>query len=170
MSAAEGQPGMAGEMLTIFAVGNESRGDDALGPRLLEQASVLGPAGARLVGDFQLQVELVCDIEDAALVLFIDAGEGTPAPFVFWEETPRAGKGASHALEPAELLEVYARVYRRPPPPAFVLCVAGEDFTLGASLSAAAQGHLGLAQNFLSDLLARPSAALWRARAQPRAA
>ncbi len=63
----------------IFAVGNESRGDDALGPLLLRQleswlAAEDHAEQFELLEEFQLQVEHAMDMKDRKLVLFIDAG------------------------------------------------------------------------------------------------
>ena len=99
----------------------------------------------------------------ADLVLFLDAGTQTPAPFSFYEARP-AGVFASstHALLPEAVLSVFQQVQRRAPPPAFVLCVRGETFALGADLSSQARQHMDSARDFLRALWADPSAAGWR--------
>ncbi|WP_326526345.1 hypothetical protein, partial [Dokdonella sp.] len=53
-----------------------------------------------------------------------------------------------------------------PPPPAFVLCVRGEDFGLGKDLSAAARQHFDAAAARLAACLTRPDAAYWRRLAE----
>ena len=73
----------------IFAIGNESRGDDALGPVLLRKLDAWLQAENRsnqfeLLEEFQLQVENAMDMKDRRLVLFIDAGMETEAPFSFY--------------------------------------------------------------------------------------
>ncbi|MEY2633513.1 MAG: hypothetical protein RIR00_2167 [Pseudomonadota bacterium] len=153
--------------LVIFAVGNPSRGDDALGPRLAEQLAALPPTPAwELVEDFQLQVEHSLDLCDRQLALFIDAGSGTPAPFSFYPLNPRAAFGpSSHALAPEAVLAVFAQTQQAAPPPAYVLCVRGEDFSLGAPLSPAAETHLAAAWAQLETLLAQPTPAAWAALA-----
>ena len=156
----------------VFAVGNESRGDDALGPALLGRLEALlgrwtgeGRVVAQptVVVDFQLQVEHALDLLGHDLALFIDAGSGTPAPFAFYEQPERAVPAhTSHALAPAAVLEVYRRLHGEAPPPAFVLCLRGEGFELGEPLSALAQAHLDAASAFLTDLLAEVGEARWR--------
>lgn len=156
----------------VFAVGNESRGDDALGPALLGRLEALlgaweseGRAVTQptVVVDFQLQVEHALDLLGHDLALFIDAGSGTPAPFSFYEQPERVEPAhTSHALAPAAVLEVYRRLYGEAPPPAFVLCLRGEGFELGEPLSALAQAHLDAASAFLTDLLAEVGEAGWR--------
>lgn len=150
----------------VFGVGNDARGDDALGPALMAWLEAQALPQVRLVADFQLNIEHALDLDGAALALFIDAGEGTPAPFEFQEIRSQAVRGvSSHALTPAEVLGVRARLPDGAScvPPAFVLCVRGEAFELGAPLSAAAQEHLRAAQRFLAQLLARPEVRRWRA-------
>lgn len=153
--------------IVIFATGNPSRGDDAIGPLLLERlrAWLPGePQGVRfeLVEDFQLQVEHALDLEARALALFIDAGSATPAPFHFAAVRAAADfTHTSHALSPAAVLHVYERLQGRPPPAAFVLCVRGVAFELGAPVSAAAQCHLEAAWVKLQTLCREPSAMAW---------
>lgn len=149
--------------VVVFGVGNPSRGDDALGPRLMAELEAVARPGVRLVEDFQLQVEHALDLDGAALALFIDAGTGTPAPFTFAEIQPRASHAvSSHALDPAAVLQVFRDVRQTPPPPAFVLCVRGESFGLGAPLSEAAEHNLKAARQWLANCLANPTPAHWR--------
>ncbi|MBS0347115.1 MAG: hydrogenase maturation protease [Proteobacteria bacterium] len=151
--------------LVIFAVGNPSRGDDALGPRLMAELESWNLPDVRLVSDFQLQVEHALDLDDRDLALFIDAGTGTPAPFSFREIRPAPDRSiSSHALSPEAVLYVHEEI-RRPPPPAFVLCVRGEAFQLGEGLSPTAETHLKAARKHLLDCLATIDAAAWRRRA-----
>lgn len=151
----------------IFAVGNESRGDDALGPLLIREIAKLIETGAlsqqyELIEDFQLQVENVLDMEHRQWVLFIDAGHNTPAPYRFYRAQPQAQIGhSSHALPPEALLPVFEQVLAKPPPPAYVLCISGESFELGEGLSPAAQNHYAAALVFIKNLLRQPELALW---------
>ncbi len=149
--------------VVVFAVGNPSRGDDALGPLLLAELERWQLPHVQLVGDFQLQVEHALDLDGHALALFIDAGTGTPAPFEFREARPQAGHPVStHALAPEAVLQVFADIRGTPPPPAFVLCVRGEDFGLGNDLSATARHHLDAARTLLAERLADADADRWR--------
>lgn len=149
--------------LVIFAVGNPSRGDDALGPMLMEELERQAPAGVELVSDFQLQPEHALDLHGCALALFIDAGTGTPAPFEFRELSAATGHSvSSHAFTPSEVLQVYARLYGHPAPPAFLLCVRGDHFALGESLSPGALEHFEAARRHLQACLVKPTAEHWR--------
>lgn len=158
--------------VVVFAVGNPSRGDDALGPLLAGRfAKALEDAGQggefELVEDFQLQVEHALDLQGRALALFIDAGTGTPGPYDFRAIRPGAGYGhTTHALEPEAVLQVYQQTEGKEPPPAFVLCVRGESFELGEGLTPEAAGHLEAALDLLQELARSPSAEVWGQLAQ----
>lgn len=154
----------------ILAAGNRSRGDDAIGPLLLERlASRLAAEGRSgeftLIDDFQLQIEHALDLQDRRLALFIDAGWHTPAPLQFYPiaAAPERSGGGTHELSPQAVLNVYRQIALGDPPPSFVLCVRGEAFELGAGLSQAAQAHVEAAWQQLMRLCARPDAARWRA-------
>jgi len=138
--------------LLVLAVGNPSRGDDALGPTLADRLEAEALAGVEVITDFQLQVEHALDLVGRRTVIFIDAGIGTPAPFEWRSVIGDATfLHTSHALSPEAVLETYARVESGPAPDAWVLCVRGESFELGAGLSAAGVVHLEAAWAALRD-------------------
>ncbi len=152
----------------IFAVGNRSRGDDAIGPLLLDRLApwlaAEGLAGEfDLIDDYQLQIEHALDLQGKRLALFIDAGCATPAPFRFYpiRSAPSAASSSTHALPPEGVLEVYRQFERAAPPPSFVLCVRGESFELGAELSDSAKMHMEMAWRHLTRLCLKPDATLW---------
>ncbi len=149
--------------LLVIAIGNESRGDDALGPLLLRRLQQeFADAAIEFIEEFQLQVENSLDLQGRALVLFLDAGKNTPTPFSFYPAKPHRMEGhTSHTIAPEELLGVYAAVTGETPPPAYVLCAAGESFELGEALSEAATRHLEAATVFAIQLLKKPSPEFW---------
>lgn len=150
----------------VFAIGNESRGDDALGPLLARRlAEGLDPRQVEVLEEYQLQVENTLDMAGRQLVLFLDAGHGTPPPFTFYRASPQSPSGHStHAVAPEALLGVYHQVNGEAPPPAFILCIAGEAFELGEPLSAAAAQHLTEALAFACALFSTPTLAAWQQR------
>ena len=75
--------------LLVLAVGNPSRGDDALGPMLAERLESAALPGVEVITEFQLQVENALDLEGRERVIFVDAGVGTGGPF----EAPRGRAG-----------------------------------------------------------------------------
>ena len=149
--------------LLIFGYGNPSRGDDALGPLLLDDLAGQGAAGIELLTDFQLQVEHAADLEGRELVLFIDASQSCPMPFRLTRLSPAAHTDyTTHAMPPQAILGVYQRVYGRPAPPTFLLEVRGERFELGEPLSEAAAHNRAAARELLLQLCARPRFDYWQ--------
>jgi hydrogenase maturation protease len=149
--------------LVVFGWGNESRGDDGIGPALLRRIEAGDFRGVRTIEDYQLQIEHALDLDDAEMVLFIDAARSGPAPFGFQEVAARCEiTPSTHALSPEALLDIYARVLKTPPPPAFVLGVRGESFELGEGLSAQGQLRFEESWRFVRALMEKPELKYWR--------
>ncbi len=147
--------------LLIFAYGNPSRGDDALGPVLLERLEALKLPQVELLTDFQLQVEHAIDLQGRKLVLFIDASVSCLPPFTLSRLGPAKDCSfTSHAMSPAAVLQAYQELYGDAPP-AWLLAVRGESFELGEPLSAAAQHNLEQAFTLVQKLCASPSHQAW---------
>jgi hydrogenase maturation protease len=144
--------------LLVIAVGNRSRGDDALGPLLLDALRAAGVgAGVELVEEFQLQVEHALDLVGRSAVLFVDASRAPVDGGVSLTPlAPQAGHPpASHALAPAAVLGVYEQVQRGPAPPAWLLAIQGDAFGLGEGLSEVARPRLGRALDLATEWVAR---------------
>lgn len=154
--------------LLVFGYGNPSRGDDALGPQLLDllaenQKNHPEWPEIELLTDFQLQVEHATDLENRDLVLFIDASASCPAPCLLSRLQPSpAVSHATHAMSPAAVMQVFERVYQCPAPPTFLLAVRGESFELGASLTQEAAQNRDAALELLIQLCARPDPDVWQ--------
>ena len=150
--------------LVVFAWGNPSRGDDALGPEFLQRAEVMAPPAphdVEFVTDFQLQPEHCTDLAGRDLALFVDASRGAPAPFAFGAVAPARDRTfTSHAMSPGALLAAYGEAFGQPPP-AFVLAIRGERFELGEPIGASARENLRQALAFYGQLLAHPAAGAW---------
>ena len=153
--------------LVVFAVGNPSRGDDAIGPvicnRLAEWLENDGLVDCvDLIEDFQLNIEHALDLQGRELALFIDAGQNTPAPFIFAQIHPSTATAhTTHALPPEAVLQVYRQMEDKEPPPSFVLCVRGEGFELGAELTPTALEGIDTAMGLLERLILKPNVADW---------
>jgi hydrogenase maturation protease len=142
----------------VLAVGNLSRGDDALGPLLAERMEAAALPGVEVIVDYQLQVEHALDLVGRERVIFVDAGTGTPPPYELRRLQPAAEfLHTSHALSPEAVLATYQRVHGLPPPESWVLCVRGESFELGEALSGDATGHLEAAWQALRVAVAAPA-------------
>jgi hydrogenase maturation protease len=154
----------------ICAIGNESRGDDALGVLLLRELDTWLKANRyseqfELLEDFQLQIEHAMDMKDRRLILFIDAGINLQSPFSFYRAQQNAEPVLySHALAPEALLKVYTRFYDKAPPDVFILCICGERFELGEGLSPQAAGHLAIALEFSKTLITKPTTVAWESK------
>jgi hydrogenase maturation protease len=123
----------------VLAVGNPSRGDDAVGPLLaarLEAAVATGAVGPQVevLCDAQLMVEHALDVIGRAAVVFVDAAAGDPGQVRFGPVRPaRDGLMVStHACPPPQLLRLVEETLGAPSPPASLLSVGGRDFELGA--------------------------------------
>ena len=153
-----------GTRIVVFAWGNPSRGDDALGPEFLAQAEAIA-AGAALdvafVTDFQLEPEHATDLDGRDLALFVDASATASSPFAFEPVAPRRDPSfTTHAMSPAALLATFADAFGTPPA-AFVLAIRGERFELGEPLGAAAQANLAAALAFWRRLLVDATVEGW---------
>jgi hydrogenase maturation protease len=137
----------------VLAVGNPSRGDDALGPELAARLEAAALPGVEVITEFQLQVENALDLVGRERVIFVDAGTGTPGPYELRRAAPASEfLHTSHALSPEAVLATYERVTGAESPESWVLCVRGEAFELGDGLSATASSHLDAAWQQLVQL------------------
>lgn len=167
MSGGPVPPASAPAPVLVLAVGNPSRGDDALGPELAARAEAAGWPHVEVVTEFQLQIENAVDLEGRRRVVFVDAGIGTVAPCELrrldvadpcqHQRTPSRTVEllySTHALSPQAVLEAYRRYAGVEPPESWVLCVRGERFELGEALSETAARNLEIAWQRLASFVA----------------
>lgn len=141
--------------ILVFGIGNDSRGDDALGPFLLRGlASGIDPEKVGLLEVYQLQVEHILDMDERDCVIFIDASIDAAPPFEMREILPKKDfSHTTHALSPQTLLYCYGDILKKDAPSAYLLGVKGVSFDLGAPLSIEAQNNLGPASVFIKDFI-----------------
>jgi len=162
----------SGKPLLVFGYGNLSRGDDALGPLLIDRierhtASML--ANIDVLCDFQLQIEHALDLEDRDLVLFVDASVADIDGFGFSElSAARDDSYSTHAMSPSAVMSVYQSIMKKTPPPCFLLSIKGERFELGEGLSVNAQHNLSGACRFVERLLLKPDYPIWKNMAEAK--
>jgi hydrogenase maturation protease len=146
--------------LLVFAIGNESRGDDALAPLLVHQLQCQEFSSVEFIEDFQLQIEHVTDLVGRTAVLFVDADMSCAPPFHLSEiAATQDNSYTSHAMTPFALLYTYRQIYNTDAPRSFLLRVRGYGFELGEDLSSKADANLKSAmaevrvwlKNILSD-------------------
>lgn len=143
--------------LIVFAWGNESRGDDGIGPLLARRLEALGHANLTVIEDHQLNIEHVMDFADATPLLFIDASVAISSGFRLERIAASVdGNFSTHAISPEALLNVYRQSTGQEVPEAYLLHVAGRFFELGESLSTSAAAAADEAWEFLENTLQRP--------------
>ena len=145
--------------LLVFAWGNLSRGDDALGPLCIERLRQAWAThgSVAFLEDYQLQVEHALDLIGRSRVLFIDASLTGAAPF---EVTPlQAAHDASfttHTMSPQALMQVFVDLQGVAPPPCTLLAIRGEQFGLGEPPSDLGLENLKAATQWAQTWLLRP--------------
>lgn len=145
--------------LLVFAVGNESRGDDAVAPLLLRQLQAQSFPQADFIEDFQLQVEHVTDLLDRRAVLFIDADMSCAAPCRLERiAAVHDNSYTSHAMTPSALLHTYRQVFQSDAPECFLMRIRGYGFELGEALSPEAAENLACAASRAKEWLLENSA------------
>lgn len=142
----------------VFACGNPSRGDDALGPLLvarLERSRDAGRLqGVDLLTDFQLQVEHALDLEGRETVIFVDASASGIEPFAFVPvAAERDVSYTTHTMSPGAVLQVFRQTTGQEPPPSWLLAVRGYEFELGEPVSRRARNNLVAAEAYLFERL-----------------
>ena len=152
----------------LFGYGNLSRGDDALGPLLLEYVETHCDLDQiEILSDFQLQIEHALDLENRALVLFVDASVSCNGAFDFAALEPDRDKSyTTHAMSPAAVLDVYQSIKNQTPPPCFLLSIKAEKLELGEGLSIQAENNLDKACLFAGHLLQNPDIKAWQQHAK----
>lgn len=117
----------------VIAVGNPTRSDDGVGPQVAAVLEIVAPSASyRIV--HQLTPDLVDDIAEARLVLFVDASvEATELTITPIDPSP--GTGGSHATTPGALLAFAGEIYQRRPERALQVAIPASDFRFGERLS-----------------------------------
>lgn len=154
--------------ILVFAIGNKSRGDDALAPLLMRDLEAWSTEAGlseqvELIEDYQLQVEHVTDLTGRSAVLFVDADVSCTEPFHFSEiAAEKDSSYTSHVMTPFALLHTYRQVYGKDAPPAFLLRIRGYDFELGDPLTDKASANLEAATKLVLELCTAASLPIWR--------
>jgi hydrogenase maturation protease len=141
--------------ILVFGYGNLSRGDDAVGPLLLEYLEeFVDLTLIELLCDFQLQIEHALDLQGRELVVFVDASVTGEDAFAFKPlQACRDNSYTTHAMSPSSLLQVFESVTGQTAPPSFLFSIKAESFELGEALSPAASKNLQQACRFAENLL-----------------
>ncbi len=146
----------------VFGWGNLSRGDDALGPMLVERLRAEYALDTRVecLDDYQLQVEHALDLLGRRRVLFIDASLTCGAPFEVTQlQARRDASFSTHAMSPQSVMQVFLDLHGTAPPPCTLLAVRGASFELGDPPCADALANMGAALAWARSWLAEDSVA-----------
>jgi hydrogenase maturation protease len=115
----------------VIGYGSPIRGDDAIGPIVADRLMDEGlPARVQVVSRHVLTPELVGELAESDLVIFLDASEDGPVGQVHCREllpAPQAAMSMGHFLDPREML-AWARDLYDHQPPAYLVSVRGETF------------------------------------------
>lgn len=153
--------------LLCYGIGNCSRGDDGLGPELLQALTKANiPQSLFKIQPeevFQLQPEHIYDFKDTDVILFLDADSRFSSGIKFNAITANNIENpfVSHALEPELLLAMHQTLTDQATPPAFLLSMGTASVELGENLTAQGQENLSKALDFLIRLMETPLE-LWR--------
>jgi hydrogenase maturation protease len=136
----------------VIGYGNPGRGDDGLGPRLvelLEERPWPGAGGVDLVAAFQLAPEHAADVAAHAWVVFADAAVDGPAPFdVRPVKASAAAAFSTHVMEPGAVMAL-AEAGFGSGAAAWLLSVRGDRFGACGTLSRRAAVNLEAALEWL---------------------
>jgi hydrogenase maturation protease len=137
--------------ILLFGYGNPGRGDDAVGPALIEtmETYLTGkgrPANIECLTDMQLQIEHVTDLVGRDRILFIDADMSCEEGCALHLLPPEKDDSyTTHAMSPGALIYTYQQVYGCPAPTAYVLSIRTYTFELGDDICEQALQNLSLA-------------------------
>lgn len=129
----------------VIGWGNSLFADDGAGPRIAEEVSDWARPGVVALAVNELVPELAVDLAATRAAFFIDASlnsrevEVLPIP-----QTDEDIQHIDHALTPESLLTLSRQVFGRSPP-AWLVQVPAENFTLGHGFSERTQAGIAAA-------------------------
>lgn len=133
---------MANKIL-IYGIGNDSRQDDGLGIRFIEELEKLKlPENIHLDSCYQLNVEDALTIAAYDKVYFVDASHKTlENGFCITPLNPsREISFSTHAMKPESILAFALEFYQKKPE-TYMIGIQGYEWELGVRISARAQRH-----------------------------
>ena len=134
----------------VIGIGNEMRGDDGIGPRVVD--AIRPRSDLETLTVHQLVPELAERIQCAQRVLFVDAS--LEEQLCLKQLEPSDHRGLGHACSPAGLLG-WTRLAYEQAPESWLLSIPGFLFEFGETLSPRAAAYLPKAleriESWLSD-------------------
>lgn len=147
----------------VLGWGNPARGDDGLGPALVDLLAGSQECGAAeqltVESDYQLQIEDAAELARHDRVVFVDADRRGEEPFSCRRLGPAEGglSFTSHSVSPGALLALARDLFGRQPE-AWMVGIRGYRFGgFDEGLSPEAEANLGRAAEFLRCALRQGS-------------
>jgi hydrogenase maturation protease len=141
--------------ILIIGYGNELRGDDGLGRAVAHAVRSARRPGVRVRELFQLTPELAAELAEVRLAIFVDAAMAQDPPVrIARLDAPESESMDSHVTDPAALLAMARAVFGRAPS-AWLVTVAGTDFSMSERLSPTAACNLEIAVAAVQALVER---------------
>ena len=139
--------------ILILGIGNPGRGDDGLGPKLVEQLENEGLKTADFGFRYQLNVEDALTVKDYEIVVFADSCPAGERPATLTEIGPsKTMSFSTHEMAPDSILALCQELYGRRPQ-AYILAIRGYDWDIREALSDAADKNLARAIDLLKIFL-----------------
>ena len=140
--------------LLLIGYGNPGRGDDGLGPALVDRLETLNLPGLELQSDYQLTVDMACDVAAYERVVFADAAATGQGAYCFRSLQPGAPLSfTSHSQSPEGVLYL-ARTLFGGRPLGQLLGIRGYRFgEFSEQLSPAAERNLCEALEFVCSVV-----------------
>ncbi len=135
--------------------GNQGRGDDGLGPALIQAIARRSLPGMTVGYDYQLQIEDAFEVARFPRVIFVDADRSGPEPFSLRRLSPAAQSlsFSSHSVTAGGLLALTRELFGGLPE-AWLLGIRGYNFDrFDESLSPAARKNMAAAADFVAAAL-----------------
>jgi len=150
-------PRKPGKDILIIGYGNEMRGDDGAGRRLVDEVETWRMSGVRTLSLRQLNPEVAAALSDAGHVVFVDATPGTDRrseTHIRPLDPGESSAPSTHHCTPSRVLAL-ARTIHGWIPPATLLTIPGERFGWEESLSPTASANLDIALQAVRRLIDR---------------
>jgi hydrogenase maturation protease len=145
--------------ILVIGYGNTLRRDDGVGCEVAAAASSWGVPGLESIGVQQLTPELAEPLASAELAVFVDARLSANGQIieVLRVEPAASRPSLAHAGDPAGLLAMARAIYGRQPR-AWLVTVAGTEFSVGTGLSPSARRGVHEALERIAGLIERAGA------------
>ena len=139
----------------LIGYGNPGRGDDGLGPALIERLEAKPIAGLSLDADYQLAVEHAWDLSQYSMAIFADASINGAEPYYYQPlEADAPISFSTHSVSPGAVLQM-ARDMFGATTEVFVLGIRGYEFDqIAEGLTERAEQNLVAAEQFIRQKFA----------------